>query len=401
MCSLTCDVGFTVSDKSSCDANGVLVAAICDSQCSASTPPSDGGIGNCPEYLDSGETCQPTCDAGHAVTGLSTCDSGVLSPALCLDTSGLACDASAAPENGDVGDCTATLLSGTTCQPTCDAGFTVSRFSYCDGGEYTAATCSISPTSCETSPPANGAAGDCPPSGVLETSASCQPTCSPAYLASGVTSCELGVLTSTTCVTGTCAENERVVSNACVACSSGKKRPAGNNMVGEDTECNAILCAINERVLNNACTTCPSGVANVEGDDASGDDTECDGDACSTDFRVLHNMCVACPPGTNRTAGDDPRGSNTVCSLGSLESEEKAKIEKAIESRDAMFTGIVDEATKKKALLLADAAIAGATVTKFTMSIAVASEDAACDVSFEKMRLDSSLGACEVAYFKR
>jgi len=400
-CSLTCDVGFTVSGKSSCDANGVLVAAICDSQCSASTPPSDGGIGNCPEYLDSGETCQPTCDAGHAVTGLSTCDSGVLSPALCLDTSGPACDASAAPENGDVGDCTATLLSGTTCQPTCDAGFTVSRFSYCDGGEYTAATCSISPTSCETSPPENGAAGDCPPSGVLETSASCQPTCSSAYLASGVTSCELGVLTSTTCVAGTCAENERVVSNACVACSPGTQRPAGDNMVGEDTECNAILCAINERVLNNACTTCPTGVTNVEGDNASGDDTECDGDACSTDFRVLNNMCVACPPGTNRTAGDDPRGSNTVCSLGSLESEEKAKIEKAIESRDAMLTGIVDEATKKKALLLADAAIAGATVTKFTMSIAAASEDAACDVSFEKMRLDSSLGACEVVYFKR
>ena len=438
-CSLTCDVGFTVSGKSSCDANGVLAAAICDSQCSASTPPSDGGIGNCPEYLDSGETCQPTCDAGHAVTGLSTCDSGVLSPALCLDTSGPACDASAAPENGDVGDCTATLLSGTTCQPTCDAGFTVSRFSYCDGGEYTAATCSISPTSCETSPPENGAAGDCPPSGVLETGASCQPTCSSAYLASGVTSCELGVLTSTTCVTGTCAENERVVSNACVACPPGTNRTAGDdasgddtecdgdacstdfrvlnnmcvacppgtnrtagdNMVGEDTECNAILCAINERVLNNACTICPSGVANVEGDDASGDDTECDGDACSTDFRVLNNMCVACPPGTNRTAGDDPRGSNTVCSLGSLESEEKAKIEKAIESRDAMFTGIVDEATKKKALLLADAAIAGATVTKFTMSIAAASEDAACDVSFEKMRLDSSLGACEVVYFKR
>ena len=400
-CAPTCDVGFTVSGTSSCDANGILTAATCESQCATSTPPSNGEVGDCPDYLDSGETCQPTCDAGHAVTGPSTCDSGALSPALCLDTSGPACDASAVPENGDVGDCTATLLSGTTCQPTCDAGFTVSRFSYCDGGEYTAATCSISPASCETSPPPNGAAGDCPPSGVLETGASCQPMCSSAYLASGVTSCELGVLTSTTCVAGTCAENERVVSNACVACSPGTDRPAGDNMVGEDTECNAILCAINERVLNNACTSCPSGVANVEGDGASGDDTECDGDACSTDFRVLNNMCVACPPGTNRTAGDDPRGSNTVCSLGSLESEENANIEEAIESRDAMLTGIVDEATKKKALFLANAAIAGATVTKFIMSIAAGSEISACDVSFEKMRLDSSLGACEVVYFKR
>ena len=400
-CAPTCGLGFTVSRKSSCDANGILTSATCISRCAVSTFPSNGEVGNCPQYLDSGDTCQPTCDVGHAVTGPSTCDSGVLSPALCLDTSGPACDTSAAPENGDVGDCTATLLSGTTCQPTCDAGFTVSRFSYCDGGEYTAATCSISPTSCEISSPLNGAAGDCPPSGVLETSASCQPTCSSAYLASGNTSCALGVLTPTTCSAGTCAENERVVSNACVACSSGTTRPAGDNMMGEDTECNAILCAINERVLNNACTTCPSGVANVEGDDASGDDTECDGDACSTDFRVLNNICVACLAGTIRPAGDDPRGSNTVCSLGSLESEEKAKIEKAIESRDAMLTGIVDEATKKKALLLADAAIAGATVTKFTMSIAAASEDAACDVSFEKMRLDSSLGACEVVYFKR
>ena len=37
------------------------------------------------------------------------------------------CDASAPPENGGVGDCTAALTEGDSCTPTCDEGFTSSR----------------------------------------------------------------------------------------------------------------------------------------------------------------------------------------------------------------------------------------------------------------------------------
>ena len=51
------------------------------------------------------------------------------------------CDASAAPENGGIGDCTSSLASGSTCQPTCDSGYTVSGTSSCSLGTLTAATC--------------------------------------------------------------------------------------------------------------------------------------------------------------------------------------------------------------------------------------------------------------------
>ena len=52
------------------------------------------------------------------------------------------CDASAAPANGVVGDCTSRLAAGTTCQPTCDEGYLVSGPSACDAeGVNTSAIC--------------------------------------------------------------------------------------------------------------------------------------------------------------------------------------------------------------------------------------------------------------------
>jgi hypothetical protein len=57
------------------------------------------------------------------------------------------CDASTAPTNGVVGTCTNSLASGSTCQPTCDSGYTVSGTSSCTAGTLTAATCAASPSS--------------------------------------------------------------------------------------------------------------------------------------------------------------------------------------------------------------------------------------------------------------
>ena len=51
------------------------------------------------------------------------------------------CDASTAPTNGGVGTCTSSLASGSTCQPTCNSGYTVSGTSSCSAGTLTAATC--------------------------------------------------------------------------------------------------------------------------------------------------------------------------------------------------------------------------------------------------------------------
>ena len=42
-----------------------------------------------------------------------------------------ACDASYPPLNGDVGNCTDTLMSGTSCVPTCDAGYVLKGVTSC------------------------------------------------------------------------------------------------------------------------------------------------------------------------------------------------------------------------------------------------------------------------------
>ena len=65
------------------------------------------------------------------------------------------CDASTAPTNGGVGSCTNSLASGSTCQPTCDSGYTVSGTSSCTAGTLTAATCDVASPSSQAPSPAS------------------------------------------------------------------------------------------------------------------------------------------------------------------------------------------------------------------------------------------------------
>ena len=115
--------------------------------CQVSFSPANGTMGTCESSLESGSTCQPTCNTGYTVSGTSSCNDGMLSAATC---SANPCDASAAPANGAVGlyssQCTSTLPSGSTCQPTCNTGYTVSGTSSCTLGTLTAATCVKTPT---------------------------------------------------------------------------------------------------------------------------------------------------------------------------------------------------------------------------------------------------------------
>merc|ERR1711871_1814723 len=65
------------------------------------------------------------------------------------------CDASAAPTNGAVGDCTSTLAAGASCTPTCNTGYTRSGQTTCGfGGVLSAtATCAASSTTTTTAAP--------------------------------------------------------------------------------------------------------------------------------------------------------------------------------------------------------------------------------------------------------
>ena len=192
-CQPTCNSGYTVSGTSSCFA-GTLTAATCSGDpCDASTPPAHGTAGDCTNSLTSGSTCQPTCDSGYTVSGTSSCSAGTLTAATC---SADPCDASTPPTNGGVGDCTNSLASGSTCQPTCDSGYTLLGTSSCDTGKLTAATCSADPCDAST-PPTNGTAGDCTDS--LASGSTCQPTCDSGYTVLGTSSCFAGTLTAATC----------------------------------------------------------------------------------------------------------------------------------------------------------------------------------------------------------
>ena len=152
--------GYTVvagaggDDEGSPDGGAVYVFS--PRGCDTSQPPTSGTVGSCNATLAIGSICQPTCDTGYTVSGPSSCSFGTLTAATCSPSP---CDASAAPANGGVGDCTSSLTSGSTCQPTCDTGYTVSGPSSCSFGTLTAATCSPNPCIASTNSSKDGSDG--------------------------------------------------------------------------------------------------------------------------------------------------------------------------------------------------------------------------------------------------
>ncbi len=244
----------------------------------------------------------------------------------------------------------------------------------------------------------------------------------------------------TECDVTYCSVDQYVKDNQCVTCPAGTSNAEGSDDAsGEDTACSATKCGVDEYVSLNACIACAGGSKNANGgDDASGDDTSC---ACAANERVASNACVACAEGETNAAGNPVPGPDTACVAGEasppppssnvetdapppssnvetdapppppppppppvppptsvegLVSDAAAKTSAAEASRDALVGDISDEKIKAKAKLLADAAIAGVKVKKLAMALMAESEDAACDEAFSKMRLDASLGACEV-----
>ena len=159
--------------------------------CDASAAPVNGAVGDCTNSLASGSTCQPTCEKGYAVSGWSSCHTfGFLTAATCSPSP---CDASAAPANGGVGDCTNSLASGSTCQPTCDTGYTVSGTSSCSFGVVTTAMCEPNPCTSSTDSSKDGSDGEfyCVNGGsVGGTTGSC--TCTSCARRYGGRNCHIG-----------------------------------------------------------------------------------------------------------------------------------------------------------------------------------------------------------------
>jgi hypothetical protein len=80
----------------------------------------------------------------------------------------------------------------------------------------------------------------------------------------------------------------------------------------------------------------------------------------------------------------------------SMKQDADAKKARAQNTRDTMLGNITDVNKKKKAQLLADAAIADVGVTKVKARFLAASETTACDEAFLRMGLNPNTGVCDV-----
>ena len=170
---------------------------------------------------------------------------------------GITCDASAPPTHGGVGDCTNSLASGSTCQPTCNSGYTVSGTSSCREGTLTAATCSANPCTASPTSGKDGSDGTfyCINGGTIGgTTGSC--TC---------TSCDIGYEgdnchTASSCTASADSSKDGsdgrfyCINGGTVGGTTGSCVCTSRDTGYEGVSCQAeILCSTNQRVKDNAC----------------------------------------------------------------------------------------------------------------------------------------------------
>ena len=116
------------------------------------------------------------------------------------------------------------------------------------------------------------------------------------------------------------------------------------------------------------------------------------------------NYCIPGPAKTAVYGADGCAGHadfEAVAALGGTtvaEARDKFKVksakEQAEETRDSILAGITDQSLKKKAKLLADAAIGGNAVKKLAAKLTAPDADTAWSDYYAKAGLSSSLGAC-------
>ena len=145
-------------------------------------------------------------------------------------------------------------------------------------------------------------------------------------------------------------------------------------------------CESNEHVISHVCVNCPTGSFRYAGDDPSGPDTQCQ---------------VTLPPGPpppsvntniNSSSPSSPNSPSSPSSTNRATAKETR--EKAEKTRDTMLNGVTDAKLKKKAKLLADAAISGKKVRKMSAKLTASDADTACSDYYSKAGLSNSLGAC-------
>ena len=170
-------------------------------------------------------------------------------------------------------------------------------------------------------------------------------------------------------------------------------------------------CTTEQYFDGSACQTCP------DGSESTGGTAEYCTCAANTYASKSGNTwtCANCTGGGTKEAGSVVPGSgsgekeNDVCSTAdssgsnnpSPSQQSPSPSQKATETkeeaqktRDTMLNGVTDAKLKKKAKLLADAAISGKKVRKMSAKLTASDANTACSDYYTKAGISSSLGAC-------
>ena len=164
----------------------------------------------------------------------------------------------------------------------------------------------------------------------------------------------------------------------CEECPEGTVRAAGDRIADGETACDPVCVFV--RPENGGRGTC--------------EDTLAAGTSCSPKCYegFVSSGDTTCDEGGHMTATtcESPDIEETAAQKAAREAKAKAQA-----SRDEMLTASTDPKARKKAKILADAAIAGVPVKKLRLPMTASSADEACDDALETMQIDDDLTSCE------
>ncbi|ACO70087.1 predicted protein [Micromonas commoda] len=371
-----CAEGATAPSNGECcthcaQSTGTCAVRSTCSPCDASGDIANGVASPCTSSLAAGTSCEPTCNGGYTLTGSRSCDGQSLADTAACNA--IWCDPDYYVEDNECKACaTGTTSAGgsaTTCTVNCDAN------QYWDGDSCEA--CLVGTTS------AGGSATTC--------TANCD--ANQYWDGDSCQACPVGSTSAGGAATScTCPANKYAAKSGstwtCADCTAGRTKAANSAIPGtgdgetEASACGAASsCSANQYISGGACTACP---AQSTSDDAKSKYCVCDGGHYAIKTAGVWN-CAVCEGATGsripQESGEDAKCASAL----------KAA---AAKSRAALLDDIADESLKKKAQLLADAAIAGEKVKKITLKEEASDKDSACSSAFTKADMKSTDGAC-------
>ena len=208
-----------------------------------------------------------------------------------------------------------------------------------------------------------------------------------------------------------CTTSQYVNDGSCVACPSSTSSdpmdpttPSPSTSAGgEATYCtcpNGFYAATGATAGEWSCYQCGDDfeISSSRVPTVSGNSDVCD---CKAGYYLDSTglICYECPAGQTSAGGrvTECTSSSTPVASSPPPPAAQALNEAAEETRDAILADIADPDIKKKAKLLADAAIAGETVQKLSAKLTAADPDAACSSAYSKAGVSPGMGVCVAA----